>query len=278
MGELYVVATPIGNLKDFTMRAVEVLKSVDIIACEDTRHSARLMEYYDIRTPLQSYHEHNERQKAEALIEGLRQGKSIALISDAGTPLISDPGYHLVRLAHEADIRVVPVPGASALIAALSVSGLSSDRFVFEGFLPSKSNARQKRLAELSEDSRTVIFYESTHRILACVDDLIAIMGGDRPAAIARELTKNFESLYNGPLASIRTDLLADVHQIKGEFVVLIQGLKDEVGLSSELTEKAKQLLLLLAKELPPKKAASITAQVMGENKSSLYQYLISKN
>ena len=278
VSELYVVATPIGNLKDFTLRAIEVLKSVDIIACEDTRHSARLMSHFDIGTPLQSYHEHNERAKADVLVERLLAGKKIALISDAGTPLISDPGYHLVRQAHEAGIKVVPVPGPSALISALSVSGLPSDRFVFEGFLPAKTSARKKRLSELSEDTRTFIFYESTHRIIDCVDDAIEVMGGGRFAVVARELTKTFETIYSGRLDSIRSNLLADEHQKKGEFVFLVKGVDKALEAVTDLSATTKKMLALLAKELPPKKAAAITAEVTGEKKSRLYQFLITQD
>ncbi len=278
MSQLYIVSTPIGNLKDITLRAIEVLKSVDIIACEDTRHSARLMEHYGIDTPLSSYHEHNERQKADSLIASLQQGKKVALISDAGTPLVSDPGYHLVKQAHAAGIRVVPVPGASAMVSALSVSGLPSDRFVFEGFLPSKAGARQKRLGELSDESRTVIFYESTHRILDCIDDAISEIGGDREAVIGRELTKNFETVYTGSLESIRNQLRIDANQVKGEFVFLLHGDKKVAEDNQNLSAETKKLLTLLAGELPPKKAASITAQVTGENKHRLYQFLIGKD
>jgi len=194
-GTLYVVATPIGNLEDISARALRVLGEVALIAAEDTRHSARLMSHFGIATPLAACHEHNERDEGGRFLERLQAGDDIALIADAGTPLISDPGYHLVRQARAAGIRVVPVPGACALIAALSAAGLPSDRFIFEGFLPAKAGGRRARLELLKEEPRTLIFYEAPHRILECVDDLEAIFGADRPAVLCRELTKTFETL-----------------------------------------------------------------------------------
>src|SRR6266566_4688412 len=200
---LYVVATPIGNLEDMTPRAVRVLSSVDVIAAEDTRHSAKLMRHFAIATPMVAFHEHNERAQVAKFIEWLRGGKSIALISDAGTPLISDPGYVLIQAAHAADVPVVPIPGASALVAALSVAGLPSDHFSFEGFLPARDTSRRAVLERLRGESRTLIFYEAPHRIMECLQSMVDIFGSERPAAVARELTKQFESVRAGHLAEL---------------------------------------------------------------------------
>ena len=266
---LYVVSTPIGNLEDLTPRAVETLKKVDLIAAEDTRHSGRLMQHFAISTPMLAVHDHNERQRAQILVEKLSQGQSIALISDAGTPLISDPGYHLVSAVREAGYKVVPVVGACALIAALSVSGLATDRFSFYGFLPSKSSGRTQKLQQLAKVTHTQVFYESPHRIVAMVSDIVSVMGSHRQLVLARELTKTFETIYGGPAADVQAWLLADHNQQKGEFVVLIEGAEEE-QLPDVGPEEERMLTLLLA-ELPIKKAAAITASITGHKKKALY-------
>lgn len=224
-GVLYLVATPIGHLSDITLRALEVLKTVDVIAAEDTRHSKRLLDFYGINKKLLSYHEHNEARQTQTLIGLLQSGKSIALISDAGTPLISDPGFLLVREAKEKGIAVVPIPGACAAIAALSVSGLSAVRFIFEGFLPPKRGQRQKRLKEVSAEPRTLVFYESCHRILHSLKDMSACFGENRQAVVAREITKIHETILSGTLQELATRVEQDAQQQKGEFVIIIEGL-----------------------------------------------------
>ena len=223
-GTLFVVATPIGNLDDLSARALKVLGAVTLIAAEDTRHSARLMQHFGIGTPLAACHEHNERDEGNRFIERLLAGDDVALISDAGTPLISDPGYHLVRQARATGVRVVPVPGACALIAALSAAGLPSDRFVFEGFLPAKTVGRRARLELVREEPRTLIFYEAPHRILECLQDMREVFGGDRQALLARELTKTFETLQGLPLDQLCEWVAADANQQRGECVVLVAG------------------------------------------------------
>jgi len=268
-GSLYVVATPIGNLADLSARAIEVLGAVDRIVAEDTRHSRRLLQHYTLQTPMTALHEHNERELAPRLVEQLVTGSSFAMISDAGTPLISDPGFNLVRLAREAGVPVVPVPGPSALICALSASGLPTDRFVFEGFLPAKGAARRQRLEQLRGEFRTLIFYESSHRIVESLQDMQAVFGDQRRAVVARELTKQFETIQGDTLAALVPWVTADPNQQKGEFVVLVQGL-EQVD-SSAVTPEAEQLLLLLLEELPIKKAAKLAARITGLNKRALY-------
>jgi 16S rRNA (cytidine1402-2'-O)-methyltransferase len=270
-GTLYVVATPIGNLDDMTPRALQVLKDVAVIAAEDTRHSLRLLQHFGIQTPLAACHEHNEREDGGRFLGKLQAGESVALISDAGTPLISDPGYHLVRQARAAGVRVVPVPGACAVIAALSAAGLPSDRFIFEGFLPAKAVARASRLVALSEEPRTLIFYEAPHRILESVQAMEAAFGADRPAVLARELTKTFETLKGGPLGELRAFIEADPNQQRGECVVLVGGWVAPVGEEAISSEALRVLDLLLA-ELPLKKAAALAAQITGVRKNLLYQ------
>ncbi len=273
-GTLYVVATPIGNLGDMTPRAVEVLQEVDRIAAEDTRHSAGLLRHFAITTPMLSLHEHNERQKVEALLQRLGDGENLALISDAGTPLISDPGYILVREAQRAGFRVVPIPGASALIAALSVSGLPTDRFSFEGFLPAKGGARRKMLESLRQERRTMAFYESPHRILDSLTDMVAAFGDARQAVIARELTKTFETIRHAALGDLFTWVNNDANQQKGEFVILVHGSEEaKEGLNPE----AKRIASLLADELPLKQAASLAADISGEKKNALYKFLLDR-
>jgi len=269
-GVLYVVATPIGNLHDISQRARDVLAAVDAIAAEDTRHSGRLLQQLQIDTPTRALHEHNERSLAPKLVERLQAGESLALISDAGTPLISDPGFYLVKHAREQGIRVVPVPGASAMVAALSVSGLPSDRFVFEGFLPAKAGARQKRLAALAAETRTLIFYEAPHRVLDCLRDMAATLGEQRHAVIARELTKTFETVHDAGLAELADWVQKDSNQQKGEIVLLVAGAPalDPSAIDGE----AQRILKLLMEELPLSQASALTARITGGKKKPLYQ------
>jgi len=269
--KLYVVATPIGNLDDFSVRAISILKAVDLIAAEDTRHSRTLMQHYGIETPLIAYHDHNEKAASEALVARMQQGTSIALISDAGTPLISDPGYRLVRLARSEGIPVIPIPGASALIAALSVSGLPTDRFLFVGFLPSKQQARQKMLNSLKLETATIVLYESRHRIRDSLHDMSLILGPERVVTVSRELTKRFEQTQQGALSELC--IAIDNQEIieKGEFVVMIEGAPE---LASTYDHTA--LMQALLKELPPRKAAGVVSQITGESRKVLYDIALS--
>ena len=268
-GVLYVVATPIGNLQDLSARALQVLRSVSLIAAEDTRHSKKLLTHYGIGTRMMALHEHNERDITAGLLRHLAAGEDIALVSDAGTPLISDPGFYLVRAAREAQVRVVPVPGASALVAALSVAGLPSDRFLFEGFLPSKQAARRQCLQELAAVTVTLVVYESSHRICASLRDMVECLGGDREATVARELTKTFETLLHGSLDELLQRVESDADQQKGEFVVLIQGaVLPERSVVD--TETLRMLDVMLA-ELPLKQAAGLLAKISGLSKNMLY-------
>jgi len=273
--KLYVVATPIGNLADLSARAQQILAEVDLIAAEDTRHTGRLLQHFNIKANMISVHDHNERQRADLIIERLSLGDSIALVSDAGTPLISDPGFVLVRAVREAGFEVSTVPGCCAFIAALSASGLPSDRFSFEGFLPAKSGARQQALMALSDATQTLIFYESTHRIVDSLGDMASVFGGERMVVVARELTKTFETIKGAPLAELIAWIQADSNQQRGEFVVLVQGAtpRVEAGVSVD----AERVLNLLAAELPPKKAAALAAEICSANKKALYQYLLDK-
>lgn len=275
-GKLYVVATPIGNLDDMSARALKVLADVSLIAAEDTRHSVRLLQHFGIDTPLAACHEHNERDEGGRFITRLLAGDDVALVSDAGTPLISDPGYHLVRQARAAGVPVVPVPGACALIAALSAAGLPSDRFIFEGFLPAKTAGRKARLAQVREEPRTLIFYEAPHRILECLEDMEAVFGGDRPALLAREITKTFETLRGLPLAELRAFVQGDSNQQRGECVVLVAGWTAPEGEQAVSVEAQRVLDLLLA-ELPLKRAAALAAEITGVRKNLLYQLALDK-
>lgn len=267
-GQLYIVATPIGNLRDITLRALDILKQVDLIAAEDTRHSKTLLQHYQINTPLISLHEHNEQQRSQELAAQLQAGKCLALISDAGTPLISDPGYQLVRTVREAGITVTPIPGACAVTAALSVSGLPTDRFCFEGFLPAKASMRQQYLATLLTESRTLIFYESPHRILDTLKDMAAVFTEPRRAVIARELTKTFETVLSGSLAELVQQLTADKNQQKGEFVILLAG---NSAAATNSNDESRRILQILLTDLPVKQAAQLAAQITGEKKNALY-------
>jgi 16S rRNA (cytidine1402-2'-O)-methyltransferase len=272
-GSLYIVATPIGNMGDMTERAQQVLASVDVIAVEDTRRSGQLLRNFEITTPMISVHEHNERQICESLLNRIQAGESIALISDAGTPLLSDPGYYLVEQSHAKNIPVIPVPGVSALITALSVAGLPTDRFVFEGFLPSKSAARQQRLDKLKDDSRTLIFYEAPHRIVEMLKDLQLVFGAQRKVVLARELTKTFETVHGDTLEQLIPWVEADENQRKGEFVVLVHGA--EARDSTQVDAESERILLILLEEMPVKQAAALAAKVTGIKKNTLYQYAL---
>lgn len=272
-GSLYIVATPIGNMGDMTARAQKTLMDVDVIAVEDTRRSGQLLRNFEISTPMISVHEHNERQICDSLLNRIEKGESIALISDAGTPLLSDPGYFLVNQARERDISVVPIPGVSAVITALSVAGLPTDRFVFEGFLPSKSNARQQKLEKLKDDTRTVIFYEAPHRIVEMLKDCQLVFGGQRKVVLARELTKTFETVHGDELDALIPWVEADENQRKGEFVVLVQGAaaREDTGVDAE----SERILLILLKDLPVKQAAALAANITGLKKNALYQFAL---
>lgn len=265
---LYVVATPIGNLADMVPRAVDILQSVALIAAEDTRHSRRLLDHFNIRTRCVAYHDHSSAADLDALLAELREGRSIALISDAGTPLLSDPGYQLVDAALTAGFQVVPVPGACAAIAALSAVGLPTDRFVFEGFLPAKTVARRQRLEQLQSETRTLIFYEAPHRLLETLRDMVEVIGGERVAALARELTKLHETVHRAPLAELTAWVEADPNQSRGECVLLLRG--SEVA--AELDADSERVLKVLLEELPLKQAAALAARITGRKKNELYQ------
>ncbi len=269
-GTLFVVATPIGHLDDFSRRAEHTLKSVQIIAAEDTRHSGHLLSAYSINTPTTACHDHNEGQKVPELIARMQQGDQIALISDAGTPLISDPGFRLVRAAHDAGIRVVPIPGACAAISALSASGLPSDRFSFEGFLPAKTHARKQTLDGLKKDTRTLIFYEAPHRIVDSLIDFVAVFGQDRDACIAREITKTFETIKKSTLGELLDFVQHDQNQQRGEIVLVVGGY--DGGSEVENTEATDQLLKRLLQDLPVKVASQLAAELTGIKKNELYQ------
>lgn len=269
-GVLYIVATPIGNLADISARALQVLAEVNVIAAEDTRHSGRLLQHYGIRTPMVALHEHNEARAMSALIARLERSESIALISDAGTPLVSDPGFPLVREARARGIRVSPVPGPSAALAALSAAGLPSDRFIFEGFLPAKSGARRERLGELAAEPRTLIFFEAPHRLLATLQDLAQVFGHERRAALARELTKHFETVLDGSLGALVERVQGDTDQQKGECVLIVHGAPARAQRS--LDPEAERVLDLLLEELPLRQAAALAARILGLPRRVLYE------
>ncbi len=273
-GQLYVVATPIGNLNDISLRALEVLQQVALIAAEDPRHSQKLLAHFNINTPLTALHEHNEIKRSHDILSQLLQGKEIALITDAGTPLISDPGFYLVREARAEGVTVTPIPGPTALITALSVSGLPVDRFVFEGFPPAKPIKRQHYLQTLREEMRTLIFYESPHRIMHLLTDLAAIFGADRYVVIARELTKLYETIHGDQVQQLRQWLAAQPQQQQGEFVVIVQGAKHIMD-KTELDEQAIATLKILLAELPLKQAVKLAAAITGEKRNVLYDYAL---
>ncbi len=267
-GSLFVVATPIGNLGDLSPRALDTLKSVAAICAEDTRHTRQLLAHFGVERPLIALHEHNEDEIAERLVTRLLAGESLALVSDAGTPLVSDPGFRLVRAARAAGVAVSAVPGPSALIAALSVAGLPSDRFVFEGFLPAKATARRERLSALASETRTLVFYESAHRIEDALADAVVAFGAQRAAVIARELTKLFETVLDGTLEELRARVDADPNQRKGEFVLLVHGAGEDAD--AKIAE-GRRLYAKLSEHLPPSTAAKLAAELSGAPRKALY-------
>ncbi|SQH74862.1 putative methyltransferase [Shewanella benthica] len=269
---LYIVPTPIGNLGDISSRAIDVLNSVKLIACEDTRHSGKLLSHFGIETRKTSLHDHNERDRADWIIQKLSNGEPVALISDAGTPLISDPGYHLVSAVRAAGYDVIPLPGPCAAVTALSASGLPSDRFTFEGFLPSKEKGRFDKLTALKEDPRTLIFYESPHRIVQSLESFLAALGEDRQIVMAREITKTFETFLSGTVAEVLEMVKNDPNQQRGEIVLMCHGYrsaKDDAEIPTEVVNTLK----LLVEELPLKKAAAIAGQIYGLKKNALYKH-----
>ena len=268
---LYVVATPIGNLEDITYRAVRILSEADLIAAEDTRHSRVLLSHYNITTSMQALHDHNESQLVERMLGRIADGQAIALISDAGTPLISDPGFRLVRAAKEAGMPVYTVPGPSAITAALSVAGLPPDRFAFEGFLPSKASARKKELQALCHETRTLVFFESSHRIEAAIADMTDVFGGQRLVAVCRELTKKFETVLRVPLTEMKMALAEDSNQSRGEFVVVVDGYEGSEDMS---LSNAHEMALALSEYLPASQAARVAAQLNRVPRRKVYNLL----
>lgn len=266
-GQLFIVATPIGNLADMTERAIQTLKAADVIACEDTRTSNKLLMHYAITTKTLAYHDHNADTQTQRLVERLKAGKNIALISDAGTPLISDPGYRLVKACHETGITVSPIVGASAMLGALSVAGLPSDKFYFYGFLPAKTTARKAELIALKSQTATLIFYEAPHRILDTLADMYEVLG-ERPVTFCRELTKTFETVYPSTLSGLIDFVSSDPNQQKGEMVLVVGG---DTAVYSALACHDK-LLLALLKELPINKVAKVASEITGLKKNALYK------
>lgn len=272
-GSLYVVATPIGNLDDISTRACRVLSSVAYIAAEDTRHTGSLLRHLGIDTPMRAYHDHNEVAQSEKIVADLKNGKEVAIVSDAGTPQISDPGYRVVRLALSEGLIVVPIPGASALSSALSVSGVAASRFTFEGFLPAKEQQRQKALMKLSHETRTMVFYEAPHRIAVVINDMQRTFGGDRQLSIARELTKIHEQIFFGSITSAVQALSEGVIPSKGEFVIIVEGASESAVLIDPGLEKVMQTLI---NELPASRAADVASKLTGESRKSLYEIAVS--
>jgi len=270
---LYVVATPIGNLQDITLRALEVLKTVDVIAAEDTRHTSHLLSHFAIQKKLIAVHEHNEQKSAQILLERLRAGESIALVTDAGTPGISDPGAIVVDVLREAGVKVVPVPGASAVIAALSASGITANGYVFYGFLPASGSQRRKTLEALKGYSSTLVFYEAPHRIIECVEDLAKVLGGERRITIARELTKTFETFHRCVLQDAKGWLESDPNQQRGEFVLLVEAAA--VVEEADISEDAERILRLLLADLPLKQAVKLATEITGVKKNILYEFAL---
>ena len=273
---LYIVPTPIGNLGDITQRALDVLSHVDLIAAEDTRHTGLLLQHFAINARLFALHDHNEQQKADQLISKLQQGLSIALVSDAGTPLINDPGYHLVNQCRKNGIKVVPLPGACAAITALSAAGLPSDRFCYEGFLPAKTKSRQDCLRDLAQEPRTLIFYESTHRLLDSLADMVTVWGEARDVVLARELTKTWETIQGMPVGELLNWVREDENRRKGEMVLIVEGYQKPQ--EDHFAPEVLRTLAILQKELPLKKAAAVTAEIYGVKKNALYKHVIAQN
>ena len=267
-GALYVVATPIGNLADLSPRARDVLARADLICAEDTRHTRHMLNALGLERPLLALHEHNEAERVQQILGQLQSGKSLALVSDAGTPLISDPGYRLVRELREAGVTVSPVPGPCAAIAALSVAGIASDRFCFEGFLPHKTSARRERLQRLADEPRTLVFYESSHRIEECLADMASAFGAEREAVLAREISKLFETVIAGGLGAVAEKVAADPNQRKGEFVLVIAGAPEDEN--AALLE-GRRLYAKLAEVMKPSQAAKIAAELSGAPRKALY-------
>jgi 16S rRNA (cytidine1402-2'-O)-methyltransferase len=269
---LYVVATPIGNLEDITRRALSTLQSVDVILAEDTRHSTKLLRHYGIKKPLLSLHEHNERARVPEVLARLARGERVALVSDAGTPLISDPGLHLVQGVRAGGYPVIPIPGPSALLCALSVAGLPTDRFVFEGFLPARAAARRARLQTLAGETRTLVLFEAPHRIEATLGDLARTLGGERPAVLARELTKMFETVRPGTLAELSAWVREQPEQRRGEFVLVVHGAADAPPGAPD----AERVLRVLVEVLPLGRAVSAAARITGHRRGELYRRALS--
>ncbi len=275
-GSLYIVATPIGNLDDITFRAVKTLQGVDLIAAEDTRVAQRLLSRYQITTPLISCHEHNEQSRSNLFIKKIQGGQSIALISDAGTPLINDPGYRLVSDLRAHQITIIPIPGPCAAIAALTISGLPTSRFCYEGFLPKRSSERKKTLSKLFEEPRTLIFYESPHRLLNTLQDMQTIFGSERQATFAKELTKVHEHVQTDSLSNLTDWIMNNPDRCRGEFILVVQGNSDK--LPAQGMQDPKKLMELLIAHLPTKSATSVAAKITGMNKNELYQIAIGKH
>tara|TARA_B100002003_G_scaffold81964_1_gene76454 strand:- start:82 stop:996 length:915 start_codon:yes stop_codon:yes gene_type:complete len=271
-GTLYVVATPIGNLDDLSPRAARTLASVDVVAAEDTRHSGRLLSHLGIQKRMVALHDHNEKDRAAGILTELQAGRDVALISDAGTPLISDPGYVLVREARAAGHRVSPIPGPCALVAALSVAGLPTDRFLYVGFLPAKRSGRRASLEVLSSEVATLVFYESPHRIMESVRDIADVLGSDREIVLGREITKTFETFYSGSVADVLAELERDPHGNRGEFVVMVRGAAAQAGSEETATMDVDRMLRVLLAELPVKKVAKMASELTGLSKNELYQ------
>lgn len=271
-GTLYVVATPIGNLDDLSPRATRTLASVDVVAAEDTRHSGRLLSHLGIQKRMIAFHDHNEKDRAAGILAELQAGRDVALISDAGTPLISDPGYVLVREARVAGHRVSPIPGPCALVTALSAAGLPTDRFLYVGFLPAKRSGRKASLDLLSSEVATLVFYESPHRILESVRDIAEVLGSEREIVLGREITKTFETFYSGSVAEVLAELERDPHGSRGEFVVMVRGAMAQAGNNKEATMDVDRVLRVLLAELPVKKVAKMASELTGLSKNELYQ------
>ncbi len=271
-GVLYVVATPIGNLGDITQRAIAILSSVDKVCAEDTRNTRKLLTHFGLKKNLVALHDHNERQKIESIVEWLSAGENLALVSDAGTPLISDPGYHLVKALREKGFHIVPIPGASAIITALSVAGLATNKFAFEGFLPAKESGRKQALLQNSESTYTQVYYESSHRIVHSVATMLDVFGENKKVVLARELTKLYEQFFHGTLAELHAWLLDDTQHQKGEFVIMLAATEKTETESDSFESSTETLLSVLVEELPIKQAAKIAAKLTGKAKNVLYK------
>ena len=273
-GTLYVVATPIGNLSDLSLRARQVLADATVVAAEDTRHTGQLLAHLGLSKPMVSMHEHNEAGRAGEIVQRLRRGESVAVVSDAGTPLISDPGFEVVRAAIAAEMPIVAIPGPSAVITALSVAGLATDRFAFEGFLPAKSAARHDRLQALSRDPRTLVYYEAPHRLLETLTDIAAVLGSERRVVVARELTKQFESIYRGSAQELAQLAARDTDMCRGEVVIVIAGASNEIAPDLAAAESTLSVLL---EELPPAQAARLASKLTGAKRSELYDLAVER-